>query len=203
MSFNPSPKTFFGPSYSITSGVIHLPTSSNTTGITVSGVFTGGSYLGSTQLLGVLIFSLNHNLKIGDRVRLVKVTGDLPTPLAENTDYWVTTTTEVLLTLSATKGGSNVVITAAGGSDHIMKAMDVLPEITATEANADTGDSRKVSYGIIEMMYQRSIAVPVEDRPEKVTMSRSSSTDDLTGLITRNYSFSFVVEPIGIEVANE
>lgn len=96
-----------------------------------------------------------------------------------------------------------MVITAAGGSDHIMKAMDVLPEVTSAEANADTGDSRKVSYGVIEMMYQRSIAVPVDDRPEKVTVSRSSSTDDLTSLITRNYSFSFIVEPIGIEVIPE
>lgn len=197
MAFNPAPKSFFGPAYELTSGAIKLPTASNTTGIALSATFTKGSSID-------LLFSVAHGLRVGERVRLVAGTGALPTPLAEATDYWVYSgENSVFVTLAATKGGEEIFVTAAGGSNHTMLAMEALHEVTSAEAHATTGDYRKVNYGINEMQYQCWLATALDDRPEKMTMSRSSSTDDVTGLTTRFYSFSYVTEPSGIEVVAE
>ena len=76
-------------------------------------------------------------------------------------------------------------------------------EMTAAEADADTGDIRKVLFAICEEMYQKWIATAAADRPGKMTVYRSTSVNDATDTTTKNYIFSFHVATSAQEVADE
>jgi hypothetical protein len=78
-----------------------------------------------------------------------------------------------------------------------------LPEITTAEANATTGDIRKIYYGIVEQLYQSYLAKATADRPNRMAITRSSSVDATTGLITTTYTTSFVLAATGLEVTAE
>ena len=80
---------------------------------------------------------------------------------------------------------------------------EALPEITSTEANATTGDIRKIYYGMIEKMYQSFLGKAVADRPNRMSISKGASVDATTGLITTNYSIQFVLAPTGLDVTSE
>ena len=141
---------------------------------------------------------------MGDRVRLVAGTGALPTGLAAATDYYVKTVpTTTTLTLAATRNGALIDITADGGTAHLLKAMGPLDEVTDTEANASSGDWRKVVFGIMEMLYLKWIGTPTADRPAKLTISRSSSVDNTTGDVTRSYTVRVTVSASTVDVAAE
>ena len=78
-------------------------------------------------------------------------------------------------------------------------------EITAAEAHATTGDIRFILYGILEgifVKYQAVAAVPA-NLPNRLSVSKSSSVNSTTGLITTNYSVQFVLEATGLEVTAE
>ena len=80
-----------------------------------------------------------------------------------------------------------------------------VPELTAAEADGTTGDIRKTMFAICERAYQAYLGEASADRPAKMTIARSSSTNDLTGAITRVYQFTFTAEAAvgGIEVSAE
>lgn len=78
-----------------------------------------------------------------------------------------------------------------------------VPELTAAEADATTGDSRKVIFALMEKFYQWYLGLATADRPTKLTISRSSSTDDATNLTTRYYTVSVVTSASGVEVTAE
>ena len=78
-----------------------------------------------------------------------------------------------------------------------------LPEITAAEANATTGDIRKIYYGIAEQLFQSYLAKAAADRPSRMVISKSSNVDATTGLITTNYAFQFVLAATGLDVTTE
>jgi len=78
-----------------------------------------------------------------------------------------------------------------------------LPEITAAEANASTGDIRMVYYGIVEQLYQSYLAKASADQPNRMTLSKSSSVNSTTGLITTTYSIQFVLAATGLDVTTE
>jgi hypothetical protein len=80
---------------------------------------------------------------------------------------------------------------------------EALPEITAIEANATTGDIRKIYYGIIEKLYLSYSGKATADRPNRMTISKSSSVDSTTGLITTNYNIQFVLAATGLDVTAE
>lgn len=77
------------------------------------------------------------------------------------------------------------------------------PEITTTEANATTGDIRKIYYGIIEQLAKAYSDKATADRPNRMAISKSSNVDSNTGLITANYSFQFVLAATGLDVTTE
>jgi hypothetical protein len=79
----------------------------------------------------------------------------------------------------------------------------LLAEVTEAEADPTTGDWRKIIFGLIEMIYQKFIALAEADKPNKVNLTRSSSINETTGEITRFYTFTFKVAPSGIEVNAE
>lgn len=82
-----------------------------------------------------------------------------------------------------------------------------LPEITATEANASSGDIRKIYYGLVEAMYQSYAGKAVADRPNRMLISKTSSVDATTGLVTTGYNFqftlSYAVPASGLDVTTE
>ena len=78
-------------------------------------------------------------------------------------------------------------------------------EITAAEANASTGEIRKIIYGVVEGLYQKYLTVSATpaNLPNRLTISKNSSVNATTGLITSSYTFSFVLEATGLEVTAE
>jgi len=106
--------------------------------------------------------------------------------------------------------GSGYTLSGSGASAAINFGINgntnpTFTEITAAEANATTGDIRKILYGILEgiyVKYQAVAAVPA-NLPNRLTISRNSSVNSTTNLITTNYSVSFVLEASGLEVTAE
>lgn len=80
---------------------------------------------------------------------------------------------------------------------------EALPEITTAEANASTGDIRKIYYGLAEKMYQSYIAKATADLPNRMSFSKSSSVNSTTGLITTSYTFQFILAATGLDVTTE
>ena len=78
-----------------------------------------------------------------------------------------------------------------------------LPEVTDTEANASTGDIRKVAFGIDEALYQAFNSKAVADRPAKMTRTRSDTVNSSTGVITRRYTSTYYISPGSVEVVSE
>ena len=80
---------------------------------------------------------------------------------------------------------------------------ETLPEITTAEANATTGDIRKIYYGIVEQLYQSYLSKATAYRPNRMSLSKSSNVDATTGLITTNYTIQFVLAATGLDVTTE
>lgn len=98
---------------------------------------------------------------------------------------------------------TNVIASWSEDGTNVTFPIASIPELTAAEADAATGDSRKIIYAMLERLYQWWLALAPADRPSRVTVSRSSSVDDATGNITRYYSIAVVVVPSGVEVIAE
>jgi hypothetical protein len=78
-----------------------------------------------------------------------------------------------------------------------------LPEITTAEANATTGDIRKIYYGIIDQLAKAYSDKATADQPNRLVVNKSASVNSATGLITTSYTFQFVLAATGLDVANE
>jgi hypothetical protein len=198
MAYNSAPSSFFGAAYALASSAISFQTVTETTGVTVGTTFVGAA---STDTLTT---ATAHGLLVGDRVRVVAGTGALPTGLSAATDYWVHSVASTLtLKLAATRGGVAIDITADGGTGHILKSMGQLYEVTDTEANATTGDWRKVLFGLMEMIYYKWTGTATADRPGKVSVTRSASVNNATNEITRRYTVSITLNPGTVDVSAE
>lgn len=81
-------------------------------------------------------------------------------------------------------------------------ADSLLPEISSTEANATTGDYRKILYGFVEGMFDKYSDIPNDDLPTKFEIKRGT-TENLAGELTRTYSFKFTLDSTGFEVSAE
>lgn len=78
-----------------------------------------------------------------------------------------------------------------------------IPEMSADEADATTGDMRKVLFAICDQMYEVYNALATDNKPTKMTIYRSTSTNDLTGAVTKSYQFVFNVSVGSVEVVDE
>jgi sugar/nucleoside kinase (ribokinase family) len=61
------------------------------------------------------------------------------------------------------------------------------PELTAAEADASTGDLRKVIWALMQQIWTWWNGTASADRPAKVTVSKSSSTNTETGVVTNTF----------------
>jgi len=77
------------------------------------------------------------------------------------------------------------------------------PELQASEIDASTGDVRKMLYAICEQAWQRWNALVSGDRPTKMVLTKSSSVDATSGLVTNVYTFTFKNSITAQDVASE
>jgi len=74
---------------------------------------------------------------------------------------------------------------------NITVPLATFPEMTAAEADADTGDIREVLLAIMEQLWAKWYATAEASRPGNMTMHRSSNPDDETGVITKQFTLVF------------
>lgn len=68
------------------------------------------------------------------------------------------------------------------------------PKLTAAEADATTGDIRKVLFAVVDKLYDAWNNTAAADRPAKMTMTKTKAVDVSTGLVTSIYQFRFTTE---------
>lgn len=68
-----------------------------------------------------------------------------------------------------------------------------LPELTAAEADAVTGDSRKILYALLAQFEAWYSALDTADKPAKMVISKSSSSPDSNDEISRTFSVRFTI----------
>ena len=81
-------------------------------------------------------------------------------------------------------------------------ATATFPELTNIEANATDGDIRKIVYAVIEQLYQKFQATPTADRPNRMSVTRSSAVG-ANNSISHTYIVSLTLAASGLEVAEE
>jgi hypothetical protein len=78
-----------------------------------------------------------------------------------------------------------------------------VPELTSAEANATTGDTRKILFALCEKIANWWYALATADRPTKMTVTRSISVDSVTGIATKSYTLTFKVGTLTQEIVSE
>jgi hypothetical protein len=78
-----------------------------------------------------------------------------------------------------------------------------LSELTAAEADATTGDIRKVVFALCEHLHEKWNETASADRPAEMTISKTASQNVATGEIANTYTFRFNTEIISQEVVAE
>jgi len=77
------------------------------------------------------------------------------------------------------------------------------PELTAAEADAATGDIRKIMFAIAHKFYDAWNDTVLADRPNRMTLNKSISTNVDTGIATNTFTCRFENEITGQDVADE
>ena len=88
-------------------------------------------------------------------------------------------------------------------SSSITIPLSALPGLSSDEADASTGDARKVFRALMAALYAAWLAEDEADLPTRMQVSRSTSVDDLTETTTRTYLLAFRVASEGEEVVDE
>ena len=71
--------------------------------------------------------------------------------------------------------------------------LSAFAELTSAEVNASTGDSRKIIYGMLERFYTYYNGLAAEDRPAKMTLSKTTSGLNASNEVTVNYGSQFTI----------
>ena len=77
------------------------------------------------------------------------------------------------------------------------------PQVSDAEANKDTGDYRRILYGLLQDMYARFNEIETADRPKQMTFSRSTTVNDITQKSSVTFTLRFTTEDVATEVADE
>lgn len=88
-------------------------------------------------------------------------------------------------------------------STGITIPLSALPGLSAAEANASTGDIRKVARAIFAALHAAYLGEAEADRPSQMQLSRYTSVDEENDTTTRTYQARFVVEVGEEEVVDE
>lgn len=67
-----------------------------------------------------------------------------------------------------------------------------------------SGDVRRILFGIIEAAYQKYLTYTTAGTaPAKMSIARTSSVNDATGVLTRFYTLTFVTDISSVEISEE
>ena len=77
------------------------------------------------------------------------------------------------------------------------------PELTSAEADATTGDIRKVMFAILEKVHTHFAALDPADRPQRMVIAKTVNVNPDTGIVTNVYQFTFTNEIVSQEVEDE
>jgi len=77
-----------------------------------------------------------------------------------------------------------------------------LPELTAAEADAVTGDIRKVLWALCTEVYDNFAALAAADKPAKMSITKTQALTT-AGNIEHAFTFRFTLATTGLEVAAE
>ena len=75
-------------------------------------------------------------------------------------------------------------------------------QLDATEADAATGDIRRIAFALAEKLFAIYAAMATADRPVNFAVRRSTS-DGASGNLNRSYSIDFTIEATALEVIPE
>jgi hypothetical protein len=78
-----------------------------------------------------------------------------------------------------------------------------LAGLTSAEANASTGDGRKVAFELMKEMFDRIQLIAAADRPNRLTITRGIPTGLTATVIQQTYTAQFALEVTGSDVAAE
>lgn len=81
--------------------------------------------------------------------------------------------------------------------------LESLPGLSAAEANASTGDIRKVARALFAALFAAYLGEAEDDRPTKMELSRYTNVDETTDETTREYRVRFTVAVSEEEVVDE
>ena len=81
--------------------------------------------------------------------------------------------------------------------------LESLPGLSAAEANASTGDIRKVARALLAALFAAYLGEAEADRPAQMNISRSTFVDETTDETTREYRARFNVAVSEEEVVDE
>ena len=82
--------------------------------------------------------------------------------------------------------------------------ISAIPDLTAAEADAATGDSRKMVWALIDHLCNVYNNTTAANRPSKMRLQRSyGQVDPATGNFTANYALTFNLTASGLEMADE
>lgn len=99
---------------------------------------------------------------------------------------------------------TNLIASWSEDGTNITFPIASVPELTAAEADAVTGDSRKIIYALIERICEWHADLAVADRPTKMTVTRGNAFETAGGTFTRNYNLQFVLDSgAALDVADE
>lgn len=75
--------------------------------------------------------------------------------------------------------------------------------LTAAEADAATGDIRKITYSLLDTLWTKWAGLAEADRPAKMRLKKVSRQDPVSGLVTHDFTFSFITASSGQDVVAE
>jgi hypothetical protein len=92
---------------------------------------------------------------------------------------------------------------AAAPAAGIFIPLTSLPGLTEAEANASTGDGRKLAFELALKMLASHDAIPLAGRSPRFSVSTSPPTGISSTTVRRSFTFNFEVDISTADVAND
>ena len=86
---------------------------------------------------------------------------------------------------------------------YITVPLATFPEMSAADADAATGDIRKIMFAILEKFYSVYLATATADRPVKLTVTKTATADMVRSVIKSRYVFTCETDISAQEVREE
>ena len=78
-----------------------------------------------------------------------------------------------------------------------------LPELTSAEANASTGDLRKIVFALLERLFAWYNGLATADRPTKLAIGKAATVNTATGKTSIVYTIRLEATTVAQEISDE